>query len=180
MMRYCKSQITQTGYGLRRGLFSMSAWLAIMFIFSIYAMDQGGQDVAFIVGPSSDTDIMGVYIDTWLKWFGLSIFIMTSQAIERDVHLTYGPWLTNDVFDHKTEKSTVTIREGVGYITLYEIFTIAAELFTLNTFLTKQLQYFVIASIPGAAVAIARVYIVLKERNRVKYDAAQIIPSDVS
>ncbi|MDB0028562.1 hypothetical protein N9E76_00530 [bacterium] len=53
-------------------------------------------------GPSSKTELFGVKLDSWVKWWSVSIYTFISTAIAAFASDSIVPWITNTIQDHKT------------------------------------------------------------------------------
>lgn len=53
-------------------------------------------------GPSHRTELFGVKLDSWLKWWCVSLYTFISTAIAAFASDSVIPWITNTIQDHKT------------------------------------------------------------------------------
>lgn len=52
-------------------------------------------------GPSTETELFGVKLDTWWEWWAVAIYTFMSTAIAAFATDSVVPWITNTVQDHK-------------------------------------------------------------------------------
>lgn len=80
----------------------MMGWLIIVLIIYAFsgATDHHGQFLH--VGPSAETVVMGVVIDTWRKWYVLAGLAFLKTAMNEFVAASINPWIINTIQDEKT------------------------------------------------------------------------------
>lgn len=54
-------------------------------------------------GPSPNTELFGVKLDTWWEWWAVAIYTFVSTAIAAFSTDSVVPWITNTVQDHKNK-----------------------------------------------------------------------------
>lgn len=54
------------------------------------------------LGPSSETTLFGVKLDSWSIWWCVAIYTFISTAIAAFASDSVMPWITNTIQDHKT------------------------------------------------------------------------------
>ena len=54
-------------------------------------------------GPSTQTKLFGVLLDSWSKWWLVAIYTFVSTAIAAFASDSVVPWITNTIQDHKTK-----------------------------------------------------------------------------
>ena len=54
-------------------------------------------------GPSQQTKLFGVLLDSWSKWWLVAIYTFVSTAIAAFASDSVVPWITNTIQDHKTK-----------------------------------------------------------------------------
>lgn len=54
-------------------------------------------------GPSRRTELFGVKLDSWLKWWCVAFYTFISTAIAAFASDSVIPWITNTIQDHKTQ-----------------------------------------------------------------------------
>jgi len=54
-------------------------------------------------GPSDNTYLLSMKIDTWTKWSMVCFYVFMNTAINSFVDESMGPWIQNTVQDHKNK-----------------------------------------------------------------------------
>lgn len=164
-------------YQLPKGRRLITLWFMFISFFLLYAKLYGRNDKTYNLGPHPETTVMGIPIDTGLAFCALVAFLVFTQAIESIVHLIYGPWLNNSVFDHKAQHIDGTLQMALFDTAFYGIFRLAADGFTLLTFFTQELQYFMFSGTTDVLVTMWRVYVHYKQKNENPADIGKILPT---
>eukprot|EP00961_Rhodomonas_salina_P241769 3266016-Rhodomonas_salina.3 len=55
------------------------------------------------MGPSPETKVIGVVLDTWGKWTAVAVLTFLNTIFTEFVYDCLQPWLTTTVVDHKTD-----------------------------------------------------------------------------
>lgn len=77
-------------------------WSVTCVVFFTYIMHVDNSSFLNF-GPSEDTMLLGVVLDTWLRWWCVALYTFFSTAIASFASDSIVPWITNTIQDHKTE-----------------------------------------------------------------------------
>ena len=69
-------------------------------MFGIIMIEDGSSFLSF--GPNPETVLFGSKLDSWTKWWLVSIYTFVSTAIAAFSSDAVVPWITNTIQDHKT------------------------------------------------------------------------------
>lgn len=135
----------------------MMTWLfVVIFIYSISSV--GTHHVQFLhVGPSAETIVMGVVIDTWGKWYIISILAFLKTAMNEFVGDSLGPWIINTLQDEKT--TTLPYSKGVCLL-IVQLYTIYGHIMSVFgiALLLSQVDFLVIRIIADLSVTAFAMY----------------------
>lgn len=80
----------------------MCTWLAVV-MYAYGLSDSGDVQNAFMnVGPSPQLVIMGIHVDSWNKWFMVTLFAFCNTAMNEFFSNSIDPWIINTLQDEKT------------------------------------------------------------------------------
>ena len=75
-------------------------WLTLVLVIF---QDLGLMNTRFMtLGPSEETVLMGVKLDTWYKWNMVAGFTLVNTSVNDFMSDAISPWILNTITDHKT------------------------------------------------------------------------------
>jgi hypothetical protein len=84
----------------RVAVFVLMCWLSIVLV---VFKDIGLLDTKFMrLGPSEDTNFMGVQLNSWYRWGLVAGFTFVNTAVNDFMSDAISPWILNTITDHKT------------------------------------------------------------------------------
>jgi len=105
----------------------MVIWLAISIL--IYTSCTTIENNEFLnTGPSNSTKIMGVVIDSWGKWYTVSVLAFVKTGMNEFIGDSIGPWIINTIQDAKTK--TLPYNKNVC-ILIVETYTVYAHIMSI-------------------------------------------------
>lgn len=75
-------------------------WLLLVVVLFVVLANSGTQ--FFTLGPSPNTLLLGIVIDTWGKWLTVSFLTFSNTIITEYVYECLQPWILTTVCDHKS------------------------------------------------------------------------------
>lgn len=75
--------------------------LSSCFVFYCIMVQDNSPFLSF--GPSQRTELFGVKLDSWLKWWAVAVYTFIATAIAAFSSDSVVPWITNTIQDHKTQ-----------------------------------------------------------------------------
>ena len=79
----------------------LGLWTVFSTIMFGYIMIEDGSSFLSF-GPNPETVLFGSRLDSWTKWWLVSIYTFISTAIAAFSSDAVVPWITNTIQDHKT------------------------------------------------------------------------------
>ena len=85
----------------RVAVFVLMCWLSIVLV---VFKDIGLLDTKFMkLGPSEDTNFMGVQLNSWYRWGLVAGFTFVNTAVNDFMSDAISPWIINTITDHKSK-----------------------------------------------------------------------------
>lgn len=115
----------------------MMSWLLIILVVYGFsgATDHHGQFLH--IGPSDQTVVMGVVIDTWPKWHVLAALAFLKTAMNEFVGAAIDPWIINTVQDEKTTTLPYSKTTCLVIVQLYTIYGHIMSVFGIALLLSQ-------------------------------------------
>lgn len=114
----------------------MLIWLAMAVMF--YASCTDTENNEFLhMGPSNNTKIMGVVIDTWAKWYTVSTLAFVKTAMNEFIGDSLGPWIINTIQDEKTKTLPYNKNVCILIVEMYTIYAHVMAIFGLALMLSQ-------------------------------------------
>ena len=120
------------------------SWL-ILVIFIFYGMGIMSSDFVRF-GPSANTYLLSMRIDTWPKWSMVCFYVFMNTAINSFVDESMGPWIQNTVQDHKNKFIPYTKSTCIWICQTYYFYGNVMAMFGLFA-MFSQLDFLVIKSL---------------------------------
>lgn len=83
-------------------IFCLGMWTMISSITFVLIMIED-ESTFLQFGPNSQNSLLGVVLDTWPKWWAVSVYTFISTCIAAFSGDSLFPFITNTVMDHKTK-----------------------------------------------------------------------------
>jgi hypothetical protein len=115
----------------------MMSWLCIVLV--VYgASGVSAHHGQFLhVGPSEETVVMGIAINTWPKWYALAILAFLKTGMNEFVGASIDPWIINTVQDEKTNVLPYAKSTCLVIVLLYQIYGHIMSVFGIALLLSQ-------------------------------------------
>lgn len=88
-------------------------------------------------GPNASTQLFGVAIDSWSRWFLVAVYTFISTAVAAFSSDAIVPWITNTVQDHKTHEIPYEKWQCLLIIQIFTIYSVIMGVLGLFVALTQ-------------------------------------------
>ncbi|MEX0597795.1 MAG: hypothetical protein WD512_14985, partial [Candidatus Paceibacterota bacterium] len=114
-------------------------WIAIIYIIlTLLVHNSSPEDSLFYrIGPHDSLKILGVRIDTNLKYFGLIFYSFINSIFRATLHNYISPWMINNVQDEEKSKKHLKYYNVFEMTTISVIYTWTDWLIYMNILLTQ-------------------------------------------
>jgi len=114
----------------------MLLWLTVAV--TIYASCANIEENEFLhMGPSNSTKIMGVVIDSWAKWYTVSVLAFVKTGMNEFIGDSIGPWVINTIQDEKTKMLPYSKRVCILIVEMYTVYSHVMAVFGLALMLSQ-------------------------------------------
>lgn len=128
----------------------MMLWLATTL--TIYALCKSEHHNQFLhIGPSAETIVMGVVIDTWQKWGVLATLAFLKTCFNEFFENSLTPWIINDIQDTKTKELLYSKAICTTIVQLYQVYMHIMSVFGV-ALLLSQVDFLIIRILADALV----------------------------
>ena len=123
-------------------------------------------------GPSVDTELFGVKLDTWFKWVMVALYTFISTCIAAFSSDSVVPWIMNTIQDHKTLYIPYSKSVCLAIIQIFTFYGVTQSVIGLFVALT-QVDFMLIRLMADFFVNYYTTYWFLQNKivNRSKYDS---------
>lgn len=105
----------------------LAAWtLVSSIVFLVIMIEDNSPFLSF--GPNTRTSLMGVKLDTWVKWWCVALYTFVSTSIAAFSGDSLVPWITNTIQDHK---ATYIPYSKTTCLVIIQVFTIYAVIMSV-------------------------------------------------
>lgn len=112
-------------------------WLVIIYISLTVLLSNTSNNIFYRFGPNSDLKILGVCIDTNLKYFGIITYSFTNSIFRATLHNYLTPWMINNVQDEDKSKKHLNYYNVFEITTVSVVYTWTDWLIYMNILLTQ-------------------------------------------
>ena len=163
-----------TTYQGQNGVIVCIGW-SILIVIGLSLTAYTGDSPFLTFGPSSNTLIANIAIDTWTKWLVVMSYSALSTCAQCYVSATLSPYITNVIRDHKTPFPVEYERSACAIVVIKKQFEWLCSALDIFIYISAQVQFWIPAMISDILIAVytTRIYIRSKESVEKKYKHIQ-------